>query len=69
MIGFGCRGKNIEIPTEIASSAESLYRQGERYIKKDPERARLYFRQVIESFPKEFYAQQAKLAIADSHFQ
>jgi outer membrane protein assembly factor BamD len=69
MISFGCRGKNIEIPSEIASSAESLYRQGERYIKKDPERARLYFRQVIESFPKEFYAQQAKLAIADSYFQ
>jgi outer membrane protein assembly factor BamD len=69
VIGFGCRGKNIEIPSEITSSAENLYRQGERYIKKDPERARLYFRQVIESFPKNFYAQQAKLAIADSYFQ
>ncbi len=68
MINFGCRGKNIEIPPEIASSAESLYRQGEKFIKKDPERAQLYFRQIIETFPKDFYAQQAKLAIADSFF-
>ncbi len=69
MINFGCKGKNVEIPSEIASSSESLYRQGERYIKKDPERARIYFRQIIESFPKDFYAQQAKLAIADSYFK
>ena len=38
-------------------------------VKKDPEKARLYFRQVIDSFPKSFYAQQAKLAIADSYFK
>ncbi len=36
--------------------------------KKDAEKARLYFRQVIESFPKSFYAQRAKLAMADSYF-
>lgn len=69
LINFGCKGKNIEIPEEIASSSESLYRQGERFIKKDPERARIYFRQIIETFPKDFYAQQAILAIADSYFQ
>jgi outer membrane protein assembly factor BamD len=69
MINFGCKAKKIEIPSEIASSSESLYRQGEKYIKKDPERARIYFRQIIETFPKDFYAQQAQLAIADSYFQ
>ncbi|MGD8536502.1 MAG: outer membrane protein assembly factor BamD [Candidatus Aminicenantes bacterium] len=69
LFGSGCKKKQIEISPEIASSAENLYRQGERYIKKDPERARLYFRQIIESFPQDIYAQQARLAIADSYFR
>ncbi len=66
---FGCGGKKTEISPDELSSAENLYRRGEKYIKKDPERARLYFRQIIDSFPRSFYAQRAKLAIADSFFQ
>jgi outer membrane protein assembly factor BamD len=69
LFGSGCKKKQIEISPEVASSSENLYRQGERYIKKDPERARLYFRQIITSFPQDIYAQQAKLAIADSYFR
>jgi outer membrane protein assembly factor BamD len=69
LIGLGCRGKKTELTPEVASSDENLFKLGEKYIKKDPERARLYFRQVIDSFPKSFYAQQAKLAIADSYFK
>jgi len=69
LIISGCKTKKPVIEPEIASSEEALFRQGEKYVKKDPERARLYFRQVIDSFPKGFYAQQAQLAIADSYFQ
>jgi outer membrane protein assembly factor BamD len=69
LFGSGCKKKQIEISPEIASSAENLFRQGERYIKKDPERARLYFRQILESFPQDIYAQQARLSIADSYFR
>ncbi|MCK4556738.1 MAG: outer membrane protein assembly factor BamD [Candidatus Aminicenantes bacterium] len=65
----GCRGKKAEITPELASSAEAMFREGEKYLKKDPERSRLYFRQVIDSFPQSFYAQQSKLAIADSYFR
>ncbi len=68
-ISFGCGGKKTEISPDIASSDEALFKLGEKFIKKDPEKARLYFRQVIDSFPKSFYAQQAKLAIADSYFK
>lgn len=53
---------------EIASSDEALFKEGEKFQKKDPEKARLYFRQVIDSFPRSFYAQRAKLAIADTYF-
>jgi len=64
----GCKGKNVQIDPEIATSDEALYKLGEENAKKDPEKARLYFRQIIESFPRSFYAQRAKLAIADSYF-
>ncbi len=63
-----CGKKKTEISPEVASSDEALYRLGMNYIKKDPEKARLYLRQVIDSFPKSHYAQQAKLAIGDSYF-
>ncbi len=69
LLGFGCKGKKIELSPEITSSDEELYNLGMAYIKKDQEKARLYLRQVIDSFPKSFYAQRAKLAIADSYFE
>jgi len=64
-----CGKKQTELTPDIASSDEALFKLGQQYLKKDPEKARLYFRQVIDSFPKSFYAQRAKLAIADSYFE
>ncbi|MFC2167152.1 outer membrane protein assembly factor BamD [Acidobacteriota bacterium] len=69
MISSGCSGTKTEISPDLASSDENLFNQGEQYAKKDPEKARVYFRQVIDSFPQSFYAQRAKLAIADSYYQ
>ena len=68
-MGPACKKKGLQIDPEIATSDEALFRAGEQFVKKDPEKARLYLRQVIDSFPKSFYAQRAKLAIADSYFQ
>lgn len=64
-----CGRKEAELTPEITSSDEALFKLGQQYLKKDPEKARLYFRQVIDSFPKSFFAQRAKLAIADSYFE
>jgi outer membrane protein assembly factor BamD len=67
--GTSCRApKAAAVAPELATSDEALFKQGESFLKKDPEKARLYFRQVIDSFPKGFYAQRAKLAIADSFY-
>jgi outer membrane protein assembly factor BamD len=66
---WSCKQKPLEISPEIAASDEALYKAGQVILKKDAEKARLYFRQVIDSFPKSFYAQRAKLAIADSYFE
>jgi outer membrane protein assembly factor BamD len=64
-----CKSKQVQIEPELAASDEALFRAGQEAAKKDIEKARLYFRQVIESFPKSFYAQRAKLAMADSYFE
>ena len=69
VIGTGCRGTQTEIAPDIASSDENLFRTGEQFAKKDPEKARTYFRLVIDSFPGTFYAQRAQLAIADSFYE
>ena len=66
---WSCKPKPLEISPEIAASDEALYKAGQEILKKDAEKARLYFRQVIDSFPKSFYAQRAKLAVADSYFE
>jgi len=69
LVFLSCGKKEVEIDPEIASNDELLFNQGMEAIEKDPEKGRLYLRQVIDSFPKSFYAQRAKLAIADSYFE
>ena len=71
MIGVaaGCSKKQAVISPEIAGSDEALYKQGEQLMKKNPEKALILFRQVMESFPQSFYAQRAMLAIADTYYQ
>lgn len=66
--GPACKKTSIQIDPEIASSDEALFRTGEQFVKKDPEKARLYLRQLIDSFPQSFFAQRAKLAVADSYY-
>lgn len=69
IIGTGCRGTKTEITPEIGSSADTMFKLGEQYAKRDPEKARVYFRQVIDSFPKSIPAQRALLAIADTYYE
>jgi outer membrane protein assembly factor BamD len=67
-VGTGCGKKQVEIDPDISTDQE-LFDLGQQSIDKDPEKGRLYFRQVIDSFPRSFYAQRAKLGIADSYFK
>jgi outer membrane protein assembly factor BamD len=68
-LAAGCKKKTVEITPAMASSDETLYKLGEEAIKHDMEKGILYLRQVIDSFPKSFYAQRAKLLIADAYFR
>ena len=65
----GCRKKPVQISPDIAASDEALFKLGEAEVKKNTEKALLYLRQVIDSFPKSFYAQRAKLLIADTYYK
>ncbi|HPW18765.1 MAG TPA: outer membrane protein assembly factor BamD [Candidatus Aminicenantes bacterium] len=65
----GCRKKPVALAADLSGSDEALYRLGEASIKSDMEKGILYLRQVIDSFPKSFYAQRAKLLIADAYFR
>jgi len=65
---WACSSKSVTVTPEIAASDEQLFKLGESVIKRDPDKARIYLRQVIDSFPKSYYAQRAKLAIANSYF-
>jgi outer membrane protein assembly factor BamD len=65
----GCRKKPVQISPDIAASDEALFKLGEADMKKDSEKALLYLRQVIDSFPKSFSSQRAKLLIADTYFK
>jgi outer membrane protein assembly factor BamD len=69
IISFNCKSKELEIDPEIASNEQALFEMGQKFIKKNPEKGRLYLRQVIDSFPKSFYAQRAMLEIADSYYR
>lgn len=68
-LGPGCKKPSVEITPDMAASDEALYKLGEFEIKRDMEKGILYLRQVIDSFPKSFYAQRAKLLIADAYFR
>ena len=65
----GCKSSKTALSPEQTGSEETLFKLGQEALKKDPEKGRLYLRQVMESFPKGFYAQRAKIAIADSYFE
>jgi outer membrane protein assembly factor BamD len=68
--GAACGKKKAPaIAPEVASSDEALYKLGEAAIKKDMDKGLLYLRQLIDAFPKSFYAQRAKLLIADAYFR
>ncbi|MFW6131702.1 MAG: outer membrane protein assembly factor BamD [Candidatus Aminicenantaceae bacterium] len=66
---FHCKKKEPELSPEITTNDEKFFNLGTKYLKKNEERGRLYLRQLIDTFPKSFYAQRAKLAIADSYFE
>ncbi|MDQ1352251.1 MAG: outer membrane protein assembly factor BamD [Acidobacteriota bacterium] len=71
LVGFsGCKSKKKVVlkPGEV-TSAKDIYEKAKARIKKDPEKARLLFKEIIHIYPDSTYAQRAKVGIADSYFR
>lgn len=67
----GCKSKKkvALTPAETTTSAKDIYENAKAKIKKDPEKARLLFKEVIHLYPDSTYAQRSKIGIADSYFR
>lgn len=56
-------------PAEVTTSAKEIYENARAKIKKNPEKARLLFKEIIHLYPDSTYAQRAKIGIADSYLR
>lgn len=64
----GCKSKK-GVSVTPGSTAKGVYEQAKKYIKKDPEKARLLFKEVMQLYPTSVYARLAKIGIADSYYK
>lgn len=65
----GCKKKDVVLePSELGSDKE-IYEKAKKKIKRDPEKARLLFKEIMHLYPDSVYARRAKIGIADSYFR
>ncbi len=60
--------KDVIFTSEQRGSAKTMYEQATRFITKNPERARLMFKEIMQLYPDDNYSRRAKIGIADSYF-
>jgi outer membrane protein assembly factor BamD len=66
----GCskKKKAALTPDELGTDKE-IYQKAQKRIKRDPEKARLLFKEIMHLYPDSIYARRAKIGIADSYFK
>ncbi|MDD8011960.1 MAG: outer membrane protein assembly factor BamD [Acidobacteriota bacterium] len=66
----GCRShKTVTIDPADKGSDKKMYENAMRYMTKDPEKARLLFKEVGQLYPDSIYANKSKLGIGESYFK
>ncbi|HUU05577.1 MAG TPA: outer membrane protein assembly factor BamD [Patescibacteria group bacterium] len=66
----GCRSKKaISIDPSEKGSDKKMYENAMKYMSKDPEKARLLFKEVAQLYPDSIYANKSKLGIGDSYYR
>ena len=66
----GCRSKKtITIDPSERGSDKTMYESAMKYMTRDPDKARLLFKEIGQLYPDSIYANKAKLGIADSYFK
>lgn len=66
----GCKGKkDMEIDPSGLGSDKAIYDRAQKLGRKDSERARLLYKEILQVYPDSIYARKAKIGIADSYFK
>jgi outer membrane protein assembly factor BamD len=66
----GCKSKkSISIDPSEKGSDKKMYENALKYMTKDPEKARLLFKEITQMYPDSIYANKGKLGIGDSYFK
>jgi outer membrane protein assembly factor BamD len=66
----GCRAKkSVSIDPSEKGSDKKMYENAMKYINRDPEKARLLFKEIMQLYPDSVYANKGKLGIGDSYFK
>lgn len=65
-----CRssGKGVELTPAEKGSAKAIYDKARNLIRKNPNRARILFKQVMQLHPDSVFSRRSKIGIADSYF-
>ena len=70
IVSFGCKSKQkVLLTPEERGSAKQIYEKATKFLKRNPDKSRLLFKEVIQLFPDSSYAQRAKIGIADSYYK
>jgi len=68
--GWGCHSnKETVLDPGERGSDKLMYERAMKGISRDPEKARLLLKEVIQLFPESIYVNKARLGIADSYFK
>jgi outer membrane protein assembly factor BamD len=69
-VSAGCRSKkSVAVDPSEKGSDKKMYENAMKYMTKDPEKARLLFKEIGQLYPDSVYANKAKLGIGDSYFK
>ena len=61
--------KNVQLtPTDMGTDRE-MYEKAKKYVKRDPDKARLLYKEIMQLYPNSIYSNKAKIGIADSYFR
>jgi len=71
LIAFtGCKGKkDVSIDPSGLGSDKAIYERAQKLGKRDAEKARLLYKEILQVYPDSVYARKAKIGIADSYFK
>jgi len=65
----GCRKKKAVLNPEDLGSDKEIYQKAIKLTKRDAEKARLLFKEIMHLYPDSMYARRAKIGIADSYYK